>query len=100
MKEINTHETWRCTDIPSSFQLTVDRQTIARHLLSDQIDPFNRQPLTMEEVVPNTELKARITGWLEEKRTQRAAQAAQQAKEAAPQGSGVQSEPDDTPQEK
>ncbi|MPC51520.1 hypothetical protein E2C01_045368 [Portunus trituberculatus] len=28
----------------------------------------------MEEVVPNTELKIRITQWLEEKRTQRAAQ--------------------------
>uniref|UniRef100_A0A0P4VWG4 Ubiquitin conjugation factor E4 A n=1 Tax=Scylla olivacea TaxID=85551 RepID=A0A0P4VWG4_SCYOL len=58
--------------LPSS-KLTVDRQTIARHLLSDQIDPFNRQPLTMEEVVPNTELKIRITQWLDEKRTQRAA---------------------------
>lgn len=59
--------------LPSS-KLTVDRQTIARHLLSDQIDPFNRQPLTMEEVVPNTDLKTKITRWLQEKRTQRAAQ--------------------------
>lgn len=56
--------------LPSS-KLTCDRQTIARHLLSDQTDPFNRQPLTMEEVQPNTELKNRIVTWLEEMRSKR-----------------------------
>ncbi|KAK7018070.1 Ubiquitin conjugation factor E4 A [Halocaridina rubra] len=56
--------------LPSS-KLTCDRQTIARHLLSDQSDPFNRQPLTMEEVIPNTELQKKIDQWLEEKRTRR-----------------------------
>ncbi|XP_071536976.1 ubiquitin conjugation factor E4 A [Panulirus ornatus] len=60
--------------LPSS-RLSCDRQTIARHLLSDQMDPFNRQPLTMEEVLPNTELKERITAWLEEQRALRAKQA-------------------------
>merc|ERR1712083_1033797 len=34
--------------LPSSKQI-VDRSTIARHLLSDQSDPFNRAPLTMDQ---------------------------------------------------
>ena len=38
------------------FQI-VDRQTIARHLLSDQNDPFNRDPLTLDKVIPQDELK-------------------------------------------
>ena len=33
---------------------------------SDQFDPFNRAPLTMEMVVPNTELKAKIDQWKED----------------------------------
>ncbi|XP_017768300.1 PREDICTED: ubiquitin conjugation factor E4 A [Nicrophorus vespilloides] len=52
--------------LPSSKQ-TVDRTTIARHLLSDQTDPFNRSPLTMDQVVPNKELKAEIDQWLIER---------------------------------
>ena len=38
----------------------MDKSTIARHLLSDQTDPFTRAPLTMEMLMPDTELKARI----------------------------------------
>lgn len=49
--------------LPSSKQ-TVDRNTIARHLLSDQTDPFNRSPLTMDQVIPNTELANEIKQWL------------------------------------
>lgn len=30
----------------------IDRSTIKSHLLSDAKDPFNRTPLTIEEVVP------------------------------------------------
>ncbi|XP_042225392.1 ubiquitin conjugation factor E4 A-like isoform X2 [Homarus americanus] len=56
--------------LPSS-KLTCDRQTIARHLLSDQTDPFNRQPLTMEEVFPDTDLKNKITAWLKQQRALR-----------------------------
>lgn len=52
--------------LPSS-KVTVDRATIARHLLSDQSDMFNRAPLTMDQVVPNTELKAQIDAWVKEK---------------------------------
>ena len=33
---------------------------------SDQSDPFNRSPLTMDMVVPDEELKAKILSWLED----------------------------------
>lgn len=55
--------------LPSS-RVTVDRSTIARHLLSDQTDPFNRSPLTMDQLKPNTELKERISEWLAERTQQ------------------------------
>ncbi|CAG0900624.1 unnamed protein product [Darwinula stevensoni] len=45
--------------------VTVDRHTIARHLLSDQKDPFNRMPLTMDKVEPNEALREAIRTWLE-----------------------------------
>ena len=32
---------------------------------SDQTDPFNRAPLTMDMIKPDDELKARIDSWLE-----------------------------------
>ncbi|XP_062376861.1 ubiquitin conjugation factor E4 A [Sardina pilchardus] len=51
--------------LPSS-NVTVDRSTIARHLLSDQTDPFNRTHLTMDQIRPNEELKQRILQWLAE----------------------------------
>ena len=35
---------------------------------SDQIDPFNRKSLTMEEVVPNPELKQQIEEWKQEQK--------------------------------
>lgn len=53
--------------LPSSRK-TVDRSTIARHLLSDQTDPFNRSPLTMDMIQPNTDLKRKIEEWIQEKR--------------------------------
>ncbi|KPI94382.1 Ubiquitin conjugation factor E4 A [Papilio xuthus] len=53
--------------LPSS-RTTVDRTTIARHLLSDQTDPFNRSPLSMDQVKSNTELKERIHKWIAEQR--------------------------------
>lgn len=42
----------------------MDRASITRHLLSDTQDPFNRMPLTVEMLQPNTELKAEIEGWV------------------------------------
>ncbi|XP_023937191.2 ubiquitin conjugation factor E4 A [Bicyclus anynana] len=53
--------------LPSS-RTTVDRTTIARHLLSDQSDPFNRSPLSMDQVKSNTELKDRIHAWIAEQK--------------------------------
>ncbi|KAI0322359.1 ubiquitin elongating factor core-domain-containing protein [Amylostereum chailletii] len=46
----------------------IDRSTIKSHLLSDTKDPFNRAPLTIEEVVPDVDLKARIDAFLSERR--------------------------------
>lgn len=53
--------------LPSS-KVTVDRTTIARHLLSDQTDPFNRSPLTMDQIQINEELRQKITAWMRDKR--------------------------------
>ncbi|PON20702.1 ubiquitin conjugation factor E4 B [Trichoderma gamsii] len=41
----------------------VDRSTIVQHLLSDPKDPFTRQPMTIEDAVPQTELKEKIEKW-------------------------------------
>merc|ERR1712059_99029 len=49
--------------LPSSRKI-VDRSTIAKHLLSDEKDPFNREPLTLEMVIPEEELRNRIEGWV------------------------------------
>jgi ubiquitin conjugation factor E4 B len=53
--------------LPMSRQ-TVDRSTIRSHLLSDQTDPFNRQPMRIEDVIPNTELMEQIVAWKEERK--------------------------------
>ncbi|KAF9241107.1 ubiquitin elongating factor core-domain-containing protein [Melanogaster broomeanus] len=53
--------------LPSS-RAVVDRSTIKSHLLSDVKDPFNRVPLTIGEVIPNLELKAKIDAFIAERR--------------------------------
>lgn len=53
--------------LPSSGQ-TVDRATIARHLLSDETDPFNRAHLTPDMLKPNVELKAEIEIFINQRR--------------------------------
>ena len=53
--------------LPSSKQ-TVDRSTIARHLLSDQSDPFNREPLTMDMLETDEELKEKVRQWMESRK--------------------------------
>lgn len=45
----------------------MDRPIIMRHLLNSQTDPFNRQTLTDEQLVPATELKEKIQNWIKEK---------------------------------
>ena len=46
----------------------VDRSTITQHLLNDPIDPFNREPMTVDDIKPATELKEKMNKWLAEKR--------------------------------
>ena len=53
--------------LPSS-KTVIDRATILRHLLSDKTDPFNRSPLTEDQLLPATELKAQIEAWKQSKR--------------------------------
>mmetsp|Transcript_338 Transcript_338/g.491 ORF Transcript_338/g.491 Transcript_338/m.491 type:complete len:880 (-) Transcript_338:180-2819(-) len=47
----------------------IDRSTIMQHLLNDPVDPFNRKPLTVDMIIPATELKEKMENWLEEKRS-------------------------------
>ncbi|KAI0769012.1 ubiquitin conjugation factor E4 [Trametes elegans] len=58
--------------LPSS-RAVVDRSTIKSHLLSDSKDPFNRMPLSLEDVIPNVELKQRIDAFLAERRNKNTA---------------------------
>lgn len=53
--------------LPKS-RVTIDRPTIRSHLLSDPNDPFNRSPLKIEEVIPDTEMKDKIEAWKQERR--------------------------------
>ena len=56
--------------LPAS-RVTIDRSTIKAHLLSDSTDPFNRMPLKLEEVIPDTDLKERIEKYKASKKQQR-----------------------------
>lgn len=53
--------------LPSS-KVNIDLSTIKSHLLSDAKDPFNREPLKLEDVIPNHELKARIEEFKQQRR--------------------------------
>merc|ERR1712146_21046 len=44
----------------------MDRTSITQHLLNDAHDPFTRDPLTVEELIPNLELKKEIDLWIVE----------------------------------
>jgi ubiquitin conjugation factor E4 B len=43
--------------------MIVDRAVIVRHLLNSGLDPFNRQPLTLDMLEPQPELQRRILQW-------------------------------------
>ncbi|KAF7288510.1 U-box domain-containing protein [Mycena chlorophos] len=64
--------------LPTSRTI-IDRATIKSHLLSDSKDPFNRQPLAIEQIVPEPELKARIEAWVAEQRKRKQEAAASNA---------------------
>lgn len=48
--------------LPKSRQ-TLDRSTVRSHLLSDPHDPFNREPLSIDDVIPNDALREEIQKW-------------------------------------
>ncbi|XP_070161317.1 ubiquitin conjugation factor E4 B-like isoform X3 [Polyergus mexicanus] len=48
--------------------IVVDKAVIIRHLFNSATDPFNRQPLSEEMLVPLPELKERITIWKQQKK--------------------------------
>ena len=49
--------------------IRIDRSTIRTSLLSKEVDPFNNQPLKIEQCQPDAELKARIDAWVAEGKT-------------------------------
>ena len=54
----------------------MDRSNIMRHLLTDETNPFTRQPLKTEDLVSDDAPKARIDGWIAERRGAAAAKRA------------------------
>jgi len=52
--------------LPSNHIL--DRSTIIQHLLSDPKDPYTRQPMSIDDVVPDDSLRERIEKWKDERR--------------------------------
>lgn len=48
--------------LPDS-KMTIDRETIQRHLSISPTDPFSRQALREEDLLPNTELLEKIKAW-------------------------------------
>lgn len=65
--------------LPDS-RVTVDRSTIARHLLGSDTDPFSRALLSADDLVPDDDLRQRLAAW-------RAARAASLAGNALPEPS-------------
>uniref|UniRef100_A0A6A7FU80 Ubiquitin conjugation factor E4 B n=2 Tax=Hirondellea gigas TaxID=1518452 RepID=A0A6A7FU80_9CRUS len=51
--------------------VVMDRTVIMRHLLNDATDPFNRQPLTEDDLKPDTALKEEIQAWVAAKTASR-----------------------------
>ena len=45
-------------------QYVMDRKVIERHLMNNPNNPFNREPLTKDDLVPHTELKNEIDEWI------------------------------------
>lgn len=51
--------------------IVIDRKNIERHLMSEPNDPFNRAPLTKEQLVPQPELKERINKYIDQVRKEK-----------------------------
>ena len=54
--------------LPTS-KVILDKRTICKHLLTDPTDPFNRNPLTSEMLIPQPELKQKIQDFVHIERT-------------------------------
>jgi hypothetical protein len=48
--------------LPTSGNI-MDRDVIMRHLLGEQNDPFNREPLSADMLIPQDELRQKIEKW-------------------------------------
>jgi len=68
-------------ELPTSGHI-VSKAAIARHLLTDTRDPFNRSPLNIDMVVPRDDLVAEIKEWRRQKREAAKAKEAAKVKEA------------------
>jgi ubiquitin conjugation factor E4 B len=62
---------WDPVKLPSGQ--IVNRATILQQLLTDQRDPFNRAPMTEEDLVECPELKAEVAAWVADQRAKRKA---------------------------
>lgn len=51
--------------------MRIDRSTLAQHLLTDPRDPFNRAPLTLEQALPDHQMKHDIELWILQKKAER-----------------------------
>lgn len=60
--------------LPTS-NYVMDRASIEQHLLNQTTDPFNRQPLKVEDLVALPEMKAQIETWVAEAKAKRKAAA-------------------------
>merc|ERR1712110_91301 len=45
-------------------QYVMDRKVIERHLMNNPNNPFNREPLTKDDLIPHIELKKEIEQWI------------------------------------
>ncbi|XP_057335851.1 ubiquitin conjugation factor E4 B [Microplitis mediator] len=48
--------------------MIMDKAVITRHLLNSSTDPFSRQPLSEDMLMPDIDLKERIAAWKQKKR--------------------------------
>lgn len=54
-------------ELPNSHTI-IDRLTIKRHLVNDAHDPFNRAPLTLDQVISRPDIKKQIDEYIASKK--------------------------------
>merc|ERR1711933_172010 len=58
--------TWKNKNGQDTNKYVMDRKVIERHLMNNPNNPFNREPLTKEDLIPDTELKQEIDEWIQQ----------------------------------